>query len=219
MIRIEKTAVSGWQAAIRGMRNPMNSWERSDSYETHIEDAETQEIAPFEFFVGENDLDLMKRLAKAGTEHAKFMRYINVTVDIVAPLYMYKEMDCYRAGVEHNSCSTMHKIQSKEFVKDDFSVERMTGKEAERALCSVINALNRARDAYLSNHRKEDWYTMIQLLPSSYNQRRTYQFTYQALAAIYRQRKGHRLDEWQTFREWIESLPYSEIITGGHEDA
>lgn len=203
MIRIEKTAVSGFEAAIRGMRNPMNSWGNSDSYfgEQYPET------------IGENDLDLMKRLAKAGTEHAKYLRYIIVTADLIAPLYWYKEMDCYRAGVEHNSCSTMHKIQAKEFTKEDFSTEHLNA-FSRSLLSTTIKALNVYRNNYLTSKTKDDWWQMIQILPSSYNQRRTYLFSYQALAAIYKQRKGHRLDEWNAFCKWIETLPHSEIITG-----
>lgn len=227
MIKIENTAVSGWEAAIRGMRNPMNSWDKSDStfYDLAGNDEDSCYYIKASETIGENDLDLMKRLSKAGTEHAKYMRYINVTVDLVAPLYWYKEMDCYRAGVEHNSCSTMHKIASKPFEQDDFSHDHLYGDidvrdvdEPAGILNIVIDMLNTCRETYLYTKDKDDWWQMIQLLPSSYNQRRTYQFSYQALAAIYKQRKGHKLDEWHVFREWIRSLPYSEIITGGDDE-
>lgn len=223
MIKIKNTEVYGWEAAIRGMRNPMNSWEKSDS---QFEDVFTDYEDLINYYmktadIGENDLDLMKRLAKAGTEHAKYLRYINVTVDLVAPLYWYKEMDCYRFGVEHNSCSTMHKIQEKEFTLDDFSHEHLSSMDIGggigapiRMLKNTIIMLNGCRYLFLKTNDKEYWWQMIQLLPSSYNQRRTYQFSYQALANIYIQRKNHKLDEWRDFCRWIESLPYSELITG-----
>lgn len=214
MIKIENTEVYGFEAAIRGMRNPMNSWEKSDSY--HEDDA---------FVLGKNDLALMKSLVKAGSDHSKFMRMINVTMDITAPLYWWKEFDTYKVGTVRNSCSTMHKIHVKKFTLDDFSHEHLTV-DGLSILEYVIEALNDARDAYLEYDTasetlqvgitKEDiWWQMIQLLPSSYNQRATIQLNYAVLRNMYKSRKGHKLDEWHMFCKWVESLPYSEIITGG----
>ena len=226
MLKIEKTEVLGWAAAIRGMRNPMNSWDKSDSYFTHIEDLETLQTAPFEFFLGEADHDLMKRLRNAGTDHRKFMRMITVYVDLTAPLYWWKEFDTYKVGTVANSCSTMHKIHAKEFTLDDFSHEHLIP-EAEDVLKDVIDAMNDCRDVYVNYDRyknedsfrgefdkKDVWWQMIQLLPTSYNQKRTVMLNYEVLANIYKSRKNHKLDEWHTFCEWIETLPWSELITG-----
>ena len=207
MIKIEHTEVFGWNAAIRGLRNPMNSWSKSDSYWTHIENPETLNTAPFQFFLGENDLKLMKSLSKAGNDHAKFLRMINVTCDITAPLYWWKEYDTYKVGTVANSCSTMHKIHKKEFTLDDFSHEHLVG-EAEKALNTMIEELNFARIAYIETGDKEYWWELIQLLPSSYNQKRTVQLNYQVLKSMYFARKDHKLDEWHTFCKWIETLPY-----------
>lgn len=214
MIKIENVDVYGWEPAIRGMRNPKNSWHLSDSYWTYIEDPQTLQTARFEFFVGENDLQLMKNLASAGSDHGKFLRMIVVYADVTAPLYLYKEMDTYRMGVEKNSCSTMHKIHSKEFELDDFSHEHlMSG--SKFCLRMVIDLLNDARREFIETKLKPFWWQLIQLLPSSYNQRRTYMFSYAALRAMYHARKNHKLDEWRTFCEWIESLPYArELIVG-----
>ena len=226
MIKIEHTNVYGFEAAIRGMRNPWNSWEKSDSYSTYIEDEHTLQRAPFEFFVGENDLALMKKLANAGTDHSKFMRMINVTVDITAPMYWWKEFDTYKVGTVRNSCSTMHKITEKEFTLDDFSHEHLEPTAIDGASHSgckstlkyVIDILNTMRIQYLITKNKYYWWQIIQLLPSSYNQRATLMLNYEVLANIYHSRKNHRLDEWHDFCRWIESLPYSEIITGGNGD-
>ena len=207
MIKIENTDVYGWEAAIRGLRNPMNSWSKSDSYWTHIENPETLNTAPFQFFLGENDLKLMKSLSKAGNDHAKFLRMINVTCDITAPIYFLKEYDTYKIGTVANSCSTMHTIHKKEFTLDDFSHEHLVG-EAEKALNTMIEELNFARIAYLETGDKEYWWELIQLLPSSYNQKRTVQLNYQVLKSMYFARKDHKLDEWHTFCKWIETLPY-----------
>lgn len=209
MIKIEHTEVFGWSAAIRGMRNAMNSWDKSDSYWTHIEDSETLETAPFAFFLGENDLKLAKSLSKGGDDHGKFLRMINVQLDITAPLYWWKEADTYRVGKEQNSCSTMHKIHAKEFVREDFSVEHVphTGLYGE-CVEVVVNALNTARKAYLLTKDKTFWWQMIQLLPSSYNQKRTVQLNYQVLKNMYFARRHHKLDEWRKFCDWCESLPY-----------
>ena len=213
MIKIENTEVLGWEAAIRGMRNPLNSWDKSDSYWTYIEDPETNEKAKFEFFVGDNDLDLMKRLRNAGTDHRKFMRMITVYVDLTAPLYWWKEFDTYKVGTVANSCSTMHKIQDKEFEMDDFSHEHLDSL-SRSILFQVIKALNADRLTYLDSKDKQFWWNMIQLLPSSYNQKRTVMLNYEVLANIYKSRKNHKLDEWHDLCHWIEELTYSELITG-----
>ena len=230
MIKIENVEVSGWDAAIRGMRNPMNSWDKSDSYWTHIEDPETLNTAKFQFFLGENDLKLMQNLFKAGSDHRKFMRMINVSFDIVAPLYLWKEIDTYRIGVEKNSCSTMHKIASKEFTIDDFSHEHLIAESEEDVewgdviseinLESTIRALNFYRDKFNATKDKKYWWQMIQLLPCSYNQRRTVTLNYEVLANINRhgRRKDHKLDEWREFCKWIDTLPYYKDITGESED-
>jgi hypothetical protein len=213
MIKIEKTEILGWEAAIRGMRNPLNSWEKSDSYWTHIEDAETLETAPFQFFVGENDLDLMKRLRNAGTDHRKFMRMITVYADILAPRYWWEQFATYRVGVTMNSCSTMHKIHAKEFTMDDFSKEHLlTGSMFQ--LHRVVDLLNEAREEFLKTNDKAYWWQMIQLLPQSYNQKRTVLLNYEVLANIYKSRKNHKLDEWHDFCHWIEDLPHSNLIVG-----
>lgn len=206
MIRLEKTKTYGWEAAICGMRNPMNSWDKLDS------------VFPIDHgggFIGDNDLALMKKLVKAGSDHRKFMRFIAVTVDITAPLYWWKEFDTYKVGTVANSCSTMHKIHAKEFTVEDFSHDHLT--HAGMELLEVfVYGLNAARNAYLKNKDKECWYEMIQLLPSSYNQRRTVLLNYEVLRNMYHARKAHKLDEWRVgFCNWVESLPYAELITGG----
>lgn len=212
MIKIENAEVYGWEVAIRGMRNPMNSWDRRDSYWGMWEDPSpiNPSDEPF-FFVGPNDHKLMMDLSKAGTEHAKYRRMIVVYLDVTAPLYWWKEFDTYKVGTVANSCSTMHKIHSKEFTIDDFSHEHMIGSMS--VLNKVIDCLNYNRDKFVETKDKRFWWQMIQLLPSSYNQRRTLMLNYETLANIYRQRKNHKLDEWRAFCRWIESLPYSEIIT------
>ena len=205
MIKIEKTDVYGWESAIRGMRNPMNSWDKSDSKWDGFGDADG-------FTIGDNDLDLMKRLAKGGAVHAKYRRMITVYVDITAPLYWWKEFDTYKVGTVANSCSTMHKIHAKEFELKDFSCEDLT----ERSLIileSVIDELNFNRDLFITTKDKKHWKQMIQLLPTSYNQKRTIMLNYEVLVGMYRDRKNHKLDEWHTFCDWIKSLPYSELIT------
>ncbi len=207
MIKIENVVVCGWEAAIRGMRNPINSWAKSD---TAFTDFSGQPFGG----IGENDLTLMKSLSKAGSDHGKYLRMINVSLDIVAPLYWWKEFDTYAVGVVKNSCSTMHTIHKKEFELDDFSHENLT-RQSEAYLLSLIDWLNRCRDRYLGAKNKGWWWQMIQLLPSSYNQRRTVQLNYQVLKNMYHARKAHKLDEWREFCKWIESLPYSELITGG----
>lgn len=236
MIKLEKTEVVGWEAAIRGMRNPMNSWDKSDSI--HIpfnmcDDEKELRLAKMCHYIApiikENDHDLMMKLRNAGTDHRKFMRMIVVYVDITAPLCWWKEFDTYKVGTVANSCSTMHKIADKEFTIDDFSCEHLT-KGSIAVLEDTINALNEARVWYLSwdymsekdrenfdpgiTCKKDLWWQMIQILPSSYNQKRTVMLNYEVLANIYKSRKNHKLDEWVEFCKWIESLPYSELITG-----
>lgn len=223
MIKFENTEVMGWEAAIRGMRNPMNSWMKSDSRWEPQFDTETGPCHGF-FVIGPNDLNLMARLRNAGTDHRKFMRMITVYVDITAPLYWWKEFDTYKIGTVANSCSTMHKIAAKEFTLEDFSHEHLFTEENLRydaepdslkLLNTIINTLNAYRLAYLEEGDKSIWWQMIQLLPSSYNQRRTVMLNYEVLTNIYKSRKNHKLDEWSVgFMEWIESLPYSELITG-----
>lgn len=243
MLKVEKTETYGWEAAIRGMRNPMNSWDASDSYNAYLfeddfqEDKENGIIGPncqwkpFEvtagctYRIGSNDLDLMKRLRNAGTDHCKFMRMIVVYCDITAPLYWWKEFDTYKVGTVANSCSTMHKIQAKEIILDDFSYEHLIDNEDLAAygaewitpldnLMITISSLNGARENYLETKDKMYWWQMIQLLPSSYNQKRTVMLNYEVLANIYKSRKNHKLDEWHEFCYWVEKLPYSELITG-----
>ena len=210
MIKIENYEVMGWEHAIRGMRNPMNSWDRSDS-EFYIDWDAGEKIE----IVCKNDLDLMKRLASGGSDDRKFMRMIVVYLDITAPLYWWKEFDTYKVGTVANSCSTMHKIHTKEFELDDFSHEHLVG-ESEIALKAIVDQLNFARIAYLETKDKDYWWEMIQLLPTSYNQKRTVMLNYEVLKNIYHARKNHKLDEWHHFCDWIESLPYSELITGGN---
>ena len=204
MIRFENTEVSGWAAAVRGMRNPLNSWEKSDII---IDDIGLCEL-------GENNLKLMQQLIKAGSDHSKFMRMINVTVDIIAPLYWWKEFDTYKVGTVRNSCSTMHTIHKKPFELDDFSTDHLTNR-AKHVLETVIHYLNVYRNLHIEEKSKEWWWQLIQLLPSSYNQRATVQLNYAVLRNIYKSdRRHHKLDEWRVgFMEWIESLPYSELIT------
>lgn len=215
MIRIDHTEVVGWEAAIRGMRNPMNSWDKSDSYWGLLEDPSP--INPDDeifFFVGDNDLDLMKRLCKAGTDHRKFMRMIVVYCDITAPLYWWKEFSTYKVGTVENSCSTMHKIHSKDFTLDDFSHEHLDTLGIDTLIQYTIPFLNINRNLFIEENDKKRWWQMIQLLPTSYNQKRTVMLNYEVLANIYKSRKNHKLDEWRDLCLWIEGLPYSEIITG-----
>lgn len=245
MLTIEKTETYGWEAAIRGMRNPMNSWDKSDTvicdryqveeycegwgYDTCPQHNNcTNGVWANNFqsvHLGQNDLDLMKRLSKAGTDHRKFMRMITVYCDITAPLYWWKEFDTYKVGTVANSCSTMHKIQDKEFMLDDFSYEHLIDNDDLAAygaewitpldnLMITISSLNGAREKYLETGDKMYWWQMIQLLPSSYEQKRTVMLNYEVLANMYKSRKNHKLDEWHAFCYWIEMLPYSELITG-----
>ena len=252
MLKIEKTEVVGGEAAIRGMRNPMNSWEQSDSLfgsDLAIPYAQHNPVVLIdqngvETFIGDNDLALMTRLRNAGTDHRKFMRMLVVYLDVTAPLYWWKEFDTYKVGTVANSCSTMHKIAAKEFTLEDFSCEHLLDEESlppyeERVnidhceplaaidvngqwcyytpktfLNMTCHVLNHFRELYLKTKEKKYWWQMIQLLPSSYNQKRTVMLSYEVLANIYKSRKNHKLDEWHTFCDWIESLPYSELITG-----
>lgn len=201
MIKIEETQVFGWEAAIRGMRNPKNSWKKSDSGMVE-KDGTTM------FAIGENDMKLMKTLAGAGTDHGKFLRMITVTLDITAPLYWWKEFDTYKVGTVANSCSTMHKIHAKEFTLDDFSHEHLELNFYRVCLEQVIHCLNVAREEFLKSNDKTFWWQMIQLLPSSYNQKRTVQLNYAVLLNMYHARKNHKLSEWHDFCDWVESLPY-----------
>lgn len=239
MLKIENVEIMGWEAAIRGMRNPKNSWGKSDSkycseydhppiegsckycpYDNVCNKSETamQQM----YLIEDNDLDLMTRLRNAGTDHRKFMRMITVYIDVTAPLYWWKEFDTYKVGTVANSCSTMHKIAAKEFALEDFSCEHLLP-TAKKNLESTIDILNGYRDQYSVDTdpevRKKYWWQMIQLLPSSYNQRRTVMLNYEVLANIYKSRRNHKLDEWHTFCDWIESLPYSELITGKENKA
>ncbi|WP_287047766.1 hypothetical protein [Treponema sp.] len=205
MIQIDKVEVFGWEAAIRGMRNSFNSWDKSDS--RYNADSGKYEV-------GSADIELMDRLSRSGPSHAKFLRYINVTLDITAPRYWWAEMDTYKVGTVRNSCSTMHKVQAKEFERADFSCEHLD-EESLAALDTLISVMNRARDRFNNCGRnKDDWWQMIQLLPASLNQKATVQLNYQVLQNIYFTRKDHRLDEWHTFCRWIEELPYSQLIIG-----
>lgn len=199
MIKTEKVAIDGWKAAIRGMRNPFNSWEKSDSI---IDDIGLVEIGP-------NDLTLMKSLVKAGTDHRKFLRMINVTMDITAPLYWWKEFDTYKVGTVRDSCSTMHKIADKEFTLDDFSHEYLNDGSLD-ILDRIIYHLNAYREEFLRGKDEYDWWQLIQLLPSSYNQKATVQLNYEVLLNMYHSRKNHRLDEWRTLCSWMKTLPYME---------
>lgn len=227
MLKIENTEVVGWEAAVRGMRNPMNSWEKSDSFfcgssECCFSDDECNPGCTGcgqGFNIGEADFDLMTRLRNAGTDHRKFMRMITVYLDITAPLYWWKEFDTYKVGTVTNSCSTMHKIADKEFTIDDFSIEHLNDdRSAEVSNLEwfehLITHLNRDRKRFIETKDKQYWWQLIQLLPSSYNQRRTVMLNYEVLANIYKSRRNHKLDEWHTFCGWIESLPYSKLITG-----
>lgn len=239
MLKVENVEVLGWEHAIRGMRNPKNSWAKSDSGRCHkdlVRDCVTcvhhnsgyAACTAGGFDVGQNDFDLMTRLRNAGTDHRKFMRMITVYLDITAPLYWWKEFDTYKVGTVANSCSTMHKIAEKEFTLENFSCEHLLSYWGEEKvnptiiypctpmqhLNQTIACLNVCRKKYLETKDKKYWWQMIQLLPSSYNQRRTVMLNYEVLANIYKSRRNHKLDEWHTFCDWIEGLPYSALITG-----
>lgn len=240
MLKIENVEVVGWEAAIRGMRNPKNSWVKSDSHWDYVNQGpEYLTVAHFDdadFNIGTNDKKLMSTLRNAGTDHRKFMRMITVYLDITAPLYWWKEFDTYKVGTVANSCSTMHKIAAKEFTLEDFSCEHLCDDELE-LLKEIITRLNMNRIVFIAKddkrvdrysvmtdecyakYKKKLWWQMIQLLPSSYNQKRTIMLNYEVLANIYKSRRHHKLDEWHTLCDWIESLPYSELITGKEEKA
>lgn len=198
MLKVEHLEAYGFEAAIRGMRNPLNSWGKSDS--PYVCDG-------VEYLVGENDMGLMRRLFKGGTEHRKFMRQIYVSMDITAPLYWWKEFDTYKVGTAANSCSTMHKIQSKEFTLDDFSVEHLTQDSLFR-FSQLLDIMNSYRNEFNETKNKDAWWQMIQLLPTSYNQKRTVTMNYEVACSIIRQRTGHKLDEWHTFIDELKKLPY-----------
>jgi len=248
MIKLENTEVMGWEHAIRGMRNPMNSWAKSDS--DICESLQCESCPMFDnekglcyapgkgashgFVVGPNDHGLMMKLAAGGPVHAKYRRMITVYLDITAPLYWWKEFDTYKVGTVANSCSTMHKIHEKEFELKDFSMEHLVGLGDLGDKCTIrytkksatsplgvlhetIHMLNLCRDNFLETKDKAYWWQMIQLLPSSYNQKRTVMLNYEVLVGIYQHRKNHKLDEWREFCKWIEGLPYSEIITGNQD--
>ena len=212
---------------IEGMRNPLNSWDKTDSI--HCTDfycndcpydndsSKCAEIEPDDLIIGKNDLSLMNKLAKAGTDHRKFMRMLPVFVRINAPLYWWKEFDTYKVGTVANSCSTMHKIQAKEFTLDDFSCEHLD-MDGRKALENVINVMNESRTYFNENKGKNNWWQMIQLLPSSYNQIRNVSLNYEVLANMYRSRRNHKLDEWREFCKWVKTLPYSELITGVEDE-
>lgn len=214
MLKVENIEVVGWEAAIRGMRNPKNSWAKSDSgpecpYGKEKCCGECRQ----NFCIGPNDKQLMMTLRNAGTDHRKFMRMITVYLDITAPLYWWKEFDTYKVGTVANSCSTMHKITDKPFELDDFSHEHL-GFQSVRVLKDTIKVMNDFREEFIKDHEKENWWQLIQLLPSSYNQKRTVMLNYEVLANIYKSRRHHKLDEWHTLCDRIESLPYSTLITG-----
>ena len=233
MIKIEETKTYGWEGAIRGMRNPMNSHDKSDTHESSsycpaLDKWGGATEDGFYLLVGDDDLNLMHRLCKAGSDHRKFMRMIFVSCDITAPLYWWKEFDTYKVGTVANSCSTMHKIHAKDFTLDDFSHEHLINDEdlanygAEwttplDALKITISSLNGARRLYLKTKDKKYWWQMIQLLPSSYNQKRTVTMNYEVLTNIYESRKNHKLDEWRDFCDWIKKFPHSELITGNRD--
>lgn len=222
MLKAEKLITYGWKDAIRGMRNPMNSWDKTDSIwctvpDDHCsvcEDRHTDRCQDG-IILGNNDLALMKKLVKAGTDHRKFLRMITVYMDITAPLYWWKEYDTYKVGTVANSCSTMHKITDKMFMMEDFSHEHLC-ERAVTALCCIVNLLNLYRGLYLGENdpavKKEHWWQLIQLLPSSYNQKRTIMLNYEVLRNIYHARKNHKLDEWHTLCAAIEQLPYFEVL-------
>lgn len=213
MIKIEKPKVMLTEDVIRGARNAMNSWDRMDSYYTHVVDCETDRVVDSELFIGPNDYKLLMTLAKAGNSHAKYKRMIPVIMDITAPLYWWKEFDTYKIGTVANSCSTMHKLDDRDLTISDFSTEYLTPTSFAK-LTETIILINEYRRLFKQSKDKRYWMQMVQLLPTSYNQKRTVMLNYQVLTDIYRDRKGHKLDEWRDLCEWIETLPYSELIIG-----
>ena len=231
MIKIENVVLPSaeqWEAVIRGMRNPMNSWDKMDSEITFNDNPAVLEDAYPQFFMGEADHELAQKLADSGSVHAKYRRMIPVYLDITAPLYFWKEFDTYKVATVANSCSTMHKIHAKKFELSDFSCEHLFHNVNDtemwldidffNVLDNTIFYLNKARELYLDTKDKNYWWQMIQLLPSSYNQKRTVMLNYEVLANIYPMRKNHKLDEWRDFCKWIETLPYSELITKEKEN-
>ncbi len=202
MITLKYADIWGFEHAVRGMRNPMNSWDKSDTFVDY-------DLV----LLGNKDKELMKRLVHAGPSHRKFLRQIFVSVDITAPLYWWKEFDTYKVGTTANSCSTMHKIHDKEFTLDDFSVEHLNDDVLNKPFKDIISCLNFFRQLYIQDHDKDNWWQMIQLLPSSYNQKRTVTMNYENLLNIYETRRNHKLDEWKDFCKWIERLPNAELIT------
>ena len=207
MITLKYADIWGFEHAVRGMRNPMNSWDKSDTF-----------VDSDLVLLGKKDKELMKRLIHAGTSHRKFLRQIFVSVDITAPLYWWKEFDTYKVGTVANSCSTMHKIHDKEFTIDDFSVEHLNDDVLNKPFKDIISCLNFFRQLYIQDNSKDNWWQMIQLLPSSYNQKRTVTMNYENLLNIYETRRNHKLDEWKDFCKWIERLPNAELITGTTDD-
>lgn len=225
MIQVDNIDVWGFEHAIRGMRNPLNSWSKSDSEVAfHMVENFTQNDSMAEKYykwndeyglnvkLGANDLDLMRRLYKAGSEHRKYLRQIFVSMDITAPLYWWKEFDTYKVGTVANSCSTMHKISAKEFILDDFSIEHLNDFNKAQIL-NIVNVLNANREAYTRTKDKNDWWQLIQLLPSSYNQKRTITMNYENVVTMIKQRTGHKLDEWNDFVKELQDLPYIKEIT------
>ena len=233
MITFEHTVTPSpeqWLTIIMGARNPLNSWSRSDSgtcmgtlachsCEKNRKTECNVTVKHGDFVVGPNDHDLMMRLRNAGTDHRKFMRMITVYVTIIAPLYWWKEFDTYKIATVANSCSTMHTIHAKKFTLDDFSHEHVLSSRMYDLLSDIVNEFNNQRALYLDTKDKQYWWQMIQLLPSSYNQKRTVMLNYEVLANMYKSRKNHKLDEWHEFCDWIKELPYSELITGEKNDA
>lgn len=217
MLKVENLETWGFEHAVRGMRNPMNSWDKSDSRPVKVKVYGSDEsIYPLGFALGKKDLDLMRRLYNAGPEHRKYLRQIFVSLDITAPLYWWKEMDTYKIGTVANSCSTMHKIAAKEFELDDFSHEHLHDMFIYQLKDTII-VLNNARDKYLDTKDKDYWWQMIQLLPSSYNQKRTITMNYENAITIIKQRTGHKLDEWTELIDELKTLPYiEEIIEDGN---
>lgn len=242
MLKIENVSVTGWEAALRGMRNPMNSWDKHDSGYDFESQSMVDDNLAMVYKIGPNDYKLMMNLCKGGAEESKWRRMIHVTFDVTAPLYWWKEADTYKVGTVANSCSTMHKIAERELTLDDFSWEHLIGRsttldssfpsipavkisneeDTNMSLCVtpadslniIVQLINQCRKMFLITKDKVYWWQMIQLLPSSYNQRRTVDLNYEVLAAQYRQRKNHKLDEWVEYCKWIKTLPYSEFITG-----
>jgi hypothetical protein len=215
MIKITNTETYGWEAAIRGMRNPMNSWAKSDSYWTHIENPQTENTANYQYFVGDNDVDLMRRLVAAGSDHGKFMRMLIVTADVEAMQPWWSEFDTYKVATVRNSCSKMHKIHVKPFTIDDFSHEGCDLVDyAYEALLSVLEVCEKLRQDFNRTQDKRYWRALIELLPEGYNMKATVLLNYAVLKNMYHARKHHKLDEWHDFCRWVESLPYSYLIVG-----